>query len=46
MREDRHREEGCKNRRKVITAGLASDYSLMPADEYPIRDEERQKKEN
>lgn len=36
MRNDRLREEGCKNRREVSTAGLASDYSLMPVDEYPI----------
>lgn len=45
MRNDRLREEGCKNRREVSTAGLASDYSLMPADEHPIQDQGRQKKD-
>lgn len=38
MRQERLREEGCKKRRKVSTARLASDHSLMPADEYPILD--------
>lgn len=38
MRKDRLREEGRKKRRKLSAAGLASDYSWMPADEHPILD--------
>lgn len=34
MREERFREDG-RSRREASAACLASDHSLMPADEYP-----------